>query len=71
MFNKLRKSYSPIQNLMKIQKKYTLLVALILNVNETQKNKKLYTIVYKFFKKCTKVYKIFKKVYKSVQCTKN
>ena len=61
MFNKLRKSYSSIQNLMKIQKKYTLLVVLTLNVNETQKNKKLYTLVYK----------IFKKVYKSVQCTKN
>ena len=61
MFNKLRKSYSSIQNLMKIQKKYTLLVVLTLNVNETQKNKILYTLVYK----------IFKKVYKSVQCTKN
>ena len=49
---------------MKFQKKYTLLVVLTLNVNEKQKNKKLYTLVYKIFKKCTKVSKKCTKVYR-------
>ena len=67
MFNKLKQKLQFESELDVVSEKYTFLVVLTLNVNEKQKNKKLYSLVYKIFKKSIKVYTIFKKVYKNLK----